>query len=67
MKAPIDGDDCRIWGTTSREIYIPGAYAVCRRSPLAGIVGFEPTNMGVKVPCLRPLGDIPSIVAVLRV
>lgn len=26
---------------------------------LAGIAGFEPANLGVKVPCLRPLGDTP--------
>lgn len=26
---------------------------------LAGVAGFEPANLGVKVPCLRPLGDTP--------
>ena len=26
---------------------------------LAGVAGFEPAGMGVKVPCLRPLGDTP--------
>lgn len=26
---------------------------------LAGVAGFEPAHMGVKVPCLRPLGDTP--------
>lgn len=34
----------------------------CAENPngrLAGVAGFEPANMGVKVPCLRPLGDTP--------
>ena len=28
---------------------------------MAGAVGFEPTNAGIKTRCLRPLGDAPSI------
>ena len=28
---------------------------------LAGVVGFEPTDAGVKVPCLNRLGDTPTI------
>lgn len=24
---------------------------------MAGVAGFEPANMGLKIPCLRPLGD----------
>lgn len=30
---------------------------VCYREP--GVAGFEPTNTGVKVPCLNQLGDTP--------
>ena len=26
---------------------------------MAGVVGFEPTNVGIKARCLRPLGDTP--------
>lgn len=26
---------------------------------LAGAVGFEPTNAGIKTRCLKPLGDAP--------
>lgn len=35
---------------------------VTQRITQTGIVGFEPTNTGIKIPCLSPLGDIPLIV-----
>ena len=28
-----------------------------QRAAMAGVAGFEPANMGLKIPCLRPLGD----------
>ena len=39
---------------------LPALYlvaVVCYREP--GVAGFEPTNTGVKVPCLNQLGDTP--------
>ena len=37
-------------------------YISILEKPLAGVVGFEPTNTRVKVLCLYQLGDTPIII-----
>ena len=32
-----------------------------RALKMAGVVGFEPTDAGIKTQCLGPLGDTPSV------